>query len=277
MESSTNMRNKQKLIQLAYESSLLYAREFPGEPFHPDYTKDPDLFRRLIKTDRKLENGFTQYFKELSTRAASQINWMEYEARVNAKKASEIDDWIKIDWDGETLKMKVILTDALLDAIVAGGMLMQKDSKIDIGWNKNAPTLLDFVDKYGLKLAKTLDNTTQDRVKSALKLSFSNFEDAQDAADRITKIIDDPQRAMTIARTESVNAFGAGRKAVAEEIGWKFKQWHSMLGACSICEGNSADGIIPIDKEFSSGHQDVTAHPNDRCSVRYYATAEGDK
>lgn len=268
------MRNKQKLLDLAFETSVLYASEFKGEPFHEDYTKNKDIFRRLMKTDRALEKSFTKYFKDLATRLHdSEIDWVAYENK--QMSASEIDNWVLVDWDEEALKIKVVLTDALVEAIVAGGMLMELDSKIDIGWNKNAPTVMDFIDKYGLKLAKKLDATTEDKIKSSLKLSISNGEQTWEARNRIVDVIDDPDRASTIARTESVQAFGAGRRAVADELDWNYKQWHTVMGACEICLQNGQDGRIEKAKVFSGSETDQEpGHPNCRCSVRYYKDAK---
>lgn len=262
------MRNKHKLIELAYESSLLYAQEFPGEDFHPDYKKDKDIFRMLIKSDRKIEKNFNKYFGDLAERCVAKlIDWVAYQNK--QLQASEIDDWIQVDWSDEALTMKVFLTESLVDAIVAGGLLMELDSKIDIGWNKNAPTVMDFIDKYALKLAKGLNETTEDRIKSALKLSISNGETTPEARSRITEVIDDPKRSATIARTESVKAFGAGRKAVAEELGWAFKEWHTTIAPCEICKDLPKYGRIPIDKKFGD-YSEEPAHPNCRCSVRYF-------
>lgn len=262
------MRNRQALINLAYESSILYAKDFPGEPFHKDYTDNPDIFRRLIKSDRMLEKRFRTYFKDLAARMETEIDWMSYESRL--KKASEIDDWIKVDWEGEALNIRVILTDALLDAIVAGGLKMQEDSGIDIGWNGKAPSVIDFLNEYGLKLAKGLNKTTAEKIKKTLALSIENGEMTTTAANRLAEILDDPQRAATIARTESVRAFGAGRRAVADELGWQWKEWHTTISPCEICAPLPNYGRIAIDAKFAGEFDSEPAHPNCRCSVRYY-------
>lgn len=269
---------KNKLIELAYNTSLLYAADFPGEPFHSDYKKDKDIFRRLIKSDRELERGLKKYFADLAERLVRrEVSWMRYTNKIT--KGSEIDDWILVDWDEEALSIKVLLTDALQEAIVAGGMLMELESKIDIGWQANTPDVLDFLNKYGLKMAKGLNKTTKEKIKSALSLSLENGEILSDAQSRLTDIIDDPARAATISRTESVRAFGAGRKAVADELGWGFKEWHTTIAPCPICADLPRVGRIPIDKPFdrAMGIESEPAHPNCRCSVRYFKNEEGDE
>jgi len=264
---------KTNLLELAYQTSILYAKDLPGEPFHPDYLKNKDAFRRLMKAHRMFEKDLKQYFYDFARRLnLSLINWMMFENKV--RTASELDDWIMVDWDEEALKIKVILTDALQEAIVAGGILMQEDSKVDIGWAANSSDVLDFINKYGLKLAKGLNDTTVDKIKSALSLSIDNGEDLATAQARLLQIIDDPNRAATIARTESVKAFGAGRKSVAEEIGWEYKEWHTTATPCEICAPLPDVGRIGIDEDFDDGITEEPAHPNCRCSVRYYKNQE---
>jgi hypothetical protein len=84
-------------------------------------------------------------------------------------------------------------------------------------------------------------------------------------------------RAMRIARTELSNAYNFGQhdslKQAASE-GWlpgdPEKTW--MAGGanpCEICETNESDGPIPLEAQFSSGHEHPTAHPNCECSVGY--------
>jgi hypothetical protein len=268
-----DMRNKAKLIELAYHASILFAKDLPGEPFHSDYLKHPDLFRRLMKSHRAIDRDMKKYFADFALRLNTHlISWIMYDQKI--RTASEIDDWILVDWDEEALKIKVILTAGLQEAIIAGGMLMEFDSKINVGWKANTPTVLDFINRYGLKLAKGLNQTSLDKIKSSLKLSIDNGEILEKAQGRILDIIDDPDRASTIARTESVAAFGSGRRAVAEEIGWGYKEWHTTVAPCAICMGLPLDGRIKIDKLFGGEFMGEPAHPNCRCSVRYFQGEE---
>ena len=268
MHLLTAMKNK-KLEQLAFQTSLLYAEDFPGEPFHRDYKRFPEVFRLLIRSDRKLEKKMAGYFKDFAKRLRSDlVDWRAYNKKV---KAADIDDWIQVDWDEERLQIKVNLTDALQDAILAGGKLMELESSVDVGWKANTSEVVDFLNKYSLNMARGLSNTTRDRLRSALALSVSNGEKVADAKNRILDVIDDPKRAATIARTESVRAFGAGRKAVAVEIGFDQKEWHTTIQPCPICQPLPSVGKIGIDEYFdaAAGIKEEPAHPNCRCSVRY--------
>lgn len=84
-------------------------------------------------------------------------------------------------------------------------------------------------------------------------------------------------RAMRIARTELSNSYNFGQHdslKQAREAGWlpgdPEKNW--MAGGadpCEICETNESDGPIPLEAQFSSGHNHPTAHPNCECAVGY--------
>lgn len=271
------MRNKQKLQELAYQTSLLYAAELPGEEFHPDYSKDKDIFRRLVKSDRQLESGLNKYFSGLSSRLLDSANWSAYEIRVANVVDDLFDQMVTVSWNDEVLSIKILITKALKEAIIAGGNLTEKETKVDIGWNANAPTAIDFIDSHGLSLAKRLTKTTEEKIKSALKLSLNNGEKTSEAKKRINEIIDDPRRSATIAHTEAVNAFSMGRLETARQIGADRKEWHTTIKPCEICRPMNKQ-IVKIDESFLTGLGDKVdapaAHPNCRCAVRILMPTE---
>ena len=75
-----------------------------------------------------------------------------------------------------------------------------------------------------------------------------------------------PARALTIARDQLAQAQEAGSFAYFKAAGVTGKRW-SALDACPVCEANAAQGVIPLDKPFQSGHMHGPAHPNDRCRI----------
>lgn len=252
------------LEELSFELSVKYASESPGEEFHPKYIKDKKLFRKLIRSDSQLEKELTSYFKDFSERVGLSINWNAYNAQT--MKASIIDDMIDVDWVGEKLNIKVILTKTLIHAIVAGGQMTEQDTGINVGWSDTEPPALKFLDKYTLKLAGDLNETTLDRIKAGIGLSIGNGESQAEATARLADILDNPTRAATIAHTETVRAFTEGRLAVGEQIGADRKQWDATLNACEICDPMDGD-IVDMDESFSSGDDAPPAHPNCRCIV----------
>ena len=80
-----------------------------------------------------------------------------------------------------------------------------------------------------------------------------------------------PERARTIARTETAKALGQGQKTAAKSQGRSQKRWVSQGddGVSSLCELNAAQDWIPIDEAFISGDETIPQHPNCRCTVIY--------
>lgn len=85
-------------------------------------------------------------------------------------------------------------------------------------------------------------------------------------------------RASTIAQTELNDAYNAGRFDVAVNAGMNEKSWATeSKSPCVVCLANQAQGWIPIDKPFQSGHQKPTGHPNCYCSVDFRLTSRTKK
>lgn len=258
--------NKNQLIHTSFNLSLILASALPGEPFHPDYRKDKDIFRKLMRSDRVTERKLRGYFKQFAEqRLLARINWGAYTSQI--KKGSIIDDMINVDWNDEGISIRVILTDTLLDALLAGGQFTQKDLGVDIGFGPDNTPALTALRKHVFKLSGNLNDTSKDLIKHSLTTSIGLGEDTQTAAKRLTAIIDDPNRAAKIAHTESVRAFTQGQLAVANEIGATKKEWSATLNACQICSPLNGK-VVGIDEEFAPGISETPAHPNCRCLLR---------
>ena len=73
-------------------------------------------------------------------------------------------------------------------------------------------------------------------------------------------------RARNIARTEIINAKGAGALEYLKANGNKTKRWSEQDG-CEVCTENADAGEIGIYEAFPSGHQAPGAHPGCRCRL----------
>lgn len=257
------MQMKNNLKPIAYELTTLFAAQVDGEQFHDDYKKNKEIFRKVVASDIKLEKRLKSYFKTLSKKVRDEMDWYTYNRRV----ANIVDDMVTVSWDEEELIVKVLLTDSLIQAINAGGELTQLDTLIDIGWTSKDPAMIEFLNKYTLKLAGKLTDTTKDSIKQALLTSLQNKELQADATERIMGIIDNPVRAKMIAHTESIRAFSAGRLEVARQVGAEAKEWSAVGGACPICAPMNGEKVA-LDKSFKGGYFVPPAHPNCRCIIR---------
>lgn len=73
-------------------------------------------------------------------------------------------------------------------------------------------------------------------------------------------------RSVMIARTETCDALEQAFMDRARQMNIEGKEWVTF-DPCEICADNGAEGVVPIEHMFSSGHQRPPAHPNCRCAL----------
>jgi hypothetical protein len=254
-----------------------------AEDYAPIYKKFPKLFKQLVKCEINTYRLMNRYFREFSERAIDNINWQEYQKKIASAtrgatfKAGILDYLVKAFWENETLVLKIYLTEALVDAIEAGGLYTEQDLKVDVGWSKDAAPAVDFLNHYSLDLAKGLTQTSKDRVMSALSMSVNNGEDRDAAVERINAVIQDKVRSTAIAQTESVRAFSSARMEVGEQIGADRKQWRTA-GAIDFCNDFENEGVVDFDYEYETPDGEMITEPpghvNCRCGEEIFMPNE---
>lgn len=113
-------------------------------------------------------------------------------------------------------------------------------------------------------------DTTRERVRSIVAGSILEGASIETTTDLIS--MDhafSPEKARTIARTETAIALGEGQKGAAISQGRDEKHWMTSGAADDICLENESQGWIPIDTIFAGNVDTVPQHPNCRCVVRY--------
>jgi hypothetical protein len=122
------------------------------------------------------------------------------------------------------------------------------------------------------KLTGGFSETSIERLQSAIGAAW----DAGGSYEQIVKAVQDTfedfssVRAGMIAQTEANDAYVAGRRAMADEMGMEEKAWDPDGECCAeVCQPNVDAGWIPIDDDFPSGDPEPTAHPNCDCSIDF--------
>lgn len=129
----------------------------------------------------------------------------------------------------------------------------------------DAPRGLSTILNRTGKTIKGIDDTTLDRMGSALANGLAQGLGAEEISRAIDYIIDDPARSMVIARTETARALVEASAIEYREAGITEVQW--IVGEpCDICAEN-ANMIMPLGEEFPSGDIQPPAHPNCVCDI----------
>ena len=85
----------------------------------------------------------------------------------------------------------------------------------------------------------------------------------------IDDLLDDPERALTIAQTETSRAVSIASRELYEESGVELVEW-LVADPCDLCQENADVSPIGIGDTFPSGDTEPPAHPNCVCDIAPY-------
>ena len=116
----------------------------------------------------------------------------------------------------------------------------------------------------------TLDgihSTTLDRIGTVLADALDKKMSPAEVVPLLAQLVNDPQRALTIAQTEMNVALNLAARDTYQTAGVDMVSW--VLGAegCEDCQQNADESPISIDEVFGSGDTEPPAHPNCYCSL----------
>lgn len=112
-----------------------------------------------------------------------------------------------------------------------------------------------------------LKRTTVDRVGTLLHNALSQGWSAGTLASEIRDMVGDPQRAMTIARTEIARASVESERETYRDLGVEMVEY-LIADPCDDCLENYAVAPIPLGDSFPEG--DPPVHPNCMCDLAPY-------
>lgn len=151
--------------------------------------------------------------------------------------------------------------------------------EVDFAFDETNPDAVEAIRDHGADLIDGISKTTRDDIRDLVEEAFTNPDmDVSDLADEIENIIDDPDRADKIARTETMQASNDGQLEAwdqAEEAGLltgdEQKEWIATDGerTCDIC-GDMDGETVDRGEPFNVDGDDLNgppAHPNCRCTV----------
>ena len=258
-----------------------------AEDWSTQYKKDPENFAKLIKVESRLETVLRRYFKELSERVPTYINWYMYDMRLRQVAAADdlsVDVWISDDQIGYEDGLFISTAyDPIAQAVALGAQYGETIYSQPIGISKSSTLVqrtakeivAELVGKRVDKDGNIIDNPnaayrisdrTRKDIRESLATSIALGEDQNAARARVMQVIKDPKRAEMIARTEAVNSYQKGLSALGTETGAVGKEWQSS-NSDDICATNAKAGIILMNENFPSGHSEPAAHPNCRCGL----------
>ncbi len=280
--------NMQRIDELEGEIRELNIAVLGAEGWAAGYATQPQYFKQLLENETAMDKAFRDYFRRLAVRIGTYIDWARYHRDVVAVNASEVKtieaydvnvlfDDQQFSNDQQT-EIEQLIKEIYIDGVAIGFAAQRAAVGITTPFAQTVESpiytaIQEAADEHVKQLAQYLDETTAKNVVSVIQESIAAGESQIDAAKRLAKYIDNPDRAGLIARTESVRAWSIGQNTFALRNGATQKQWEALPGADSgsnqtPCLDNDG-AIVDISDSFPSGDDMTPAHPNCRCKVNY--------
>jgi hypothetical protein len=118
-----------------------------------------------------------------------------------------------------------------------------------------------------------INRTTLDRIGTilakGLKEGSTPAEMARQMRSQIDELLDDSERALVIAQTETSRAVSIASRQIYNESGVELVEW-LVADPCDTCQENADVSPIGIGDTFPSGDTEPPAHPNCVCDLAPY-------
>jgi hypothetical protein len=263
------VRTRRKFVKIlsALETFLVEARA----------KRNAKLDSLMAEAENRLGEVFKEQGQEFVTGLAGSVGNVE-KAAAKAEAAT-------------SSAMAKALTDLVSGCLEVSVVAQAAEIGISLSWVLKNPLAVAYIKEHGADLVAGINQTTKDYIRKVIADGVANG----DSYDKIAKAITDryasmaagrPQahidsRAHGIVVTEAGNAFEEGNAIVAKELqdaGLTMEKfWQSVdddLVCSAECEANQAQGWIPFDEDFQSGHPHPLAHPYCRCTALYRRKAK---
>ena len=130
---------------------------------------------------------------------------------------------------------------------------------------------IDWANKHSATLVKGLDEETKKRLAHTISQGIENKRGIPGLSRDIKNTFGDMSkyRSELIARTETASALSQSSLDTMEDMGIDGKEWVTAGddGVSEECQGNEAEGVIPVGQTFSGGVDAPPQHPDCRCSL----------
>jgi len=130
---------------------------------------------------------------------------------------------------------------------------------------------IDWANLHGATLVKGMDEETKRRLAHTISQGIENRRGIPGLSRDIKTTFGDMSRyrSQLIARTETASALSQASLDTMDDMGIDGKEWVTAGDekVSDECQGNEAEGVIPVNQEFSGGVMAPPQHPDCRCTI----------
>jgi hypothetical protein len=170
-------------------------------------------------------------------------------------------------------------------ALLAGARQQIGELKADISFDLKNPRAVKWLKAHGAERVTQINDTTRQVIHDIVVKAVAEGQSYDNTAAAITErfaefAVGKPQehiesRAHLVALTESANAYESGNRMVVGDLmrgGLTAQASWLSVGDSKVsdgCRANQAQGWIPADQPFQSGHMHAPRFPGCRCCTLY--------
>jgi len=243
----------------------LLEAEIPANPKSP----------KNQKLRKRLEQNLAKYFDNLGKAFPySELDKIYNRYVINEALGADSDKVLDPLLVAFKRKFGAEIAGQLAEIYISGQaeMISYGKTKLGIPIAYEGPPIEDAIkwaDKYGAKLVTQMDEETKRRLADVISNGIKNKRGIPGLSRDIKKSFSDMSRfrSQMIARTETANALSQASLDNMKDMGIDGKEVVTGGNPCEICQGNAAEGVIPVGQAFSSGHDRPAFHPNCECAL----------
>jgi SPP1 gp7 family putative phage head morphogenesis protein len=234
------------------------------------------------KLEAALKKSVANYFTSLTDAFPYQklehlyISQVKEVSVPKAPPAGEWDEWLDSLLNAFKFQLVQSVSGHMITIYLAGStqMMSYGTTKLGIPILYEGPPIsqaVNWASKYCAQMVTKMDEETKSRLAQVISDGIDNKRGVEGLSRDIRKEFTDmsKDRADMIAQTETNAALSQGSMERMQAMGVDGKEW-VVIGddaVCEICDGNAAQGVIPIDQPFQSGDMQTPGHPRCRCAT----------
>ena len=202
----------------------------------------------------------------------AQTKWLEknWPLMLPPKERPEVSKAISdanpTTWVGWNEPMAKELRPPIHQSVFNGGKAGMAQVGITVDWTLQNPRALKYVTKHGLDLAKGINKTTTNQLRTVIRAGLKEGLPTSDIAKNVQSRMKgmSKRRATLIAQTETIKAQAQGTLMIGKEIGADkmVKRWLDLRVNHDQTCADLHNLTIRLDEVFPGGFDAPPAHPN---------------
>ncbi|MBI5091440.1 MAG: hypothetical protein HZB26_03245 [Candidatus Hydrogenedentes bacterium] len=199
------------------------------------------------------------------------------EAQIRREVDQLVTQWLENFNAFLTRTLVGVLTAAAIAGFTEVFVAWTKRCRLNASPDRYTRRFRDWASVYVDQLVASMNEAIRNTINTVVENGLRNKDSAKDILEDVRNHLDEEQLTddgrLMLAANEARTAANHGMLEAGIALGATFKRWRTRPNRyrCKVCLANEAQGKIPINEKFASGHTMPRAHPNCRCYLDFPA------